>query len=266
MEEEPRQTTRFRLDIAYDGRPFSGWQTQASGDSVQDELQRALGAICPAITTLHGSGRTDAGVSALCQVAHFDAPPGWRMEGGEWLRALNTKLPATVRVMRCGTIQSHFHARFSALEKTYRYEIATSDVLPPLRHGLAWHQRELGAVENLAAVLKLYEGTHDFRAFSAKRHDGKDSGRDTERTLTTVTVTQHEEGTLAIYFRGTGFLYKMVRFLVGSAVYCVKGRISLEEMGRLLDGNEEAAKAPFCAPPDGLALVGVHYPDEFEIF
>ena len=266
MEENPGQTNRFRLDIAYDGRPFSGWQTQVSGDSVQDALHRALGSICPAITTLHGSGRTDAGVSALCQVAHFDAPPGWRMDGGEWQRALNTKLPPTIRVMRCGAIDSRFNAQYSALEKTYRYEIVTSEVLPPLRHGLAWHQREFGAVGDLAVALKLYEGTHDFRAFSAKRHDGKDKGRDTKRTLTTASVIADEDGSLVMYFRGNGFLYKMVRFLVGTAVYCVKGRISLEEMSQLLDGKDVGAKAPYCAPPDGLTLVAVHYPEAFEIF
>lgn len=266
MEEHPGQTRRFRLDIAYDGRPFSGWQTQASGDSVQDELCRAIGSICPAINTLHGSGRTDAGVSALCQVAHFDAPPGWRMNGDEWQRALNTKLPAAIRVMRCGAIASHFNAQFSALEKTYRYEIVTSDVLPPLRHGLAWHQREPGAIEDLAAALKLYEGTHDFRAFSAKRHDGKDKGRDTMRTLTVASVVVDEAGSWVMHFRGNGFLYKMVRFLVGSAVYHTKGRISLEEMSHLLDGRDIGAKAPYCAPPDGLTLVAVHYPEAFEIF
>ena len=266
MEEKITASCRFRLDLAYDGRPFSGWQSQATEDAVQDVVERALASICPAVTSVQGSGRTDAGVSALGQVAHFDAPADWRMDGGAWQRALNTKLPPAIRVMRCGAIAPHFHARFSALAKTYRYEIATGDVLPPLRHGLAWHQRDLGPVGDLAAVLALYEGTHDFGAFSAKRHDGKDEGRDNVRTITTARVTAKDDESLLLEFRGNGFLYKMVRFLVGSAVYCVKGRISFEEMRRLLQGNTGEDKAPYCAPADGLNLVGVHYPEEFDTY
>ena len=264
MEDESITPCRFRLDLAYDGRPFSGWQSQASDDAVQDVVERALASICPAITGVQGSGLTDAGVSALGQVAHFDAPADWRMDGGAWQRALNTKLPPAVRVMRCGAIDPRFHARFSALAKTYCYEIATGEVLPPLQHGLAWHQRGLGAEDDLATVLALYEGTHDFGAFSAKRHDGKDEGRDNVRTITTARVIATKDESILIEIRGNGFLYKMVRFLVGSAVYCVKGRISLEEMSRLLEGRAGDVRAPYCAPADGLTLAGVHYPEEFE--
>lgn len=263
--EETQKTSRFRLNLAYDGRPFSGWQSQASGDAVQDILQQALAAVCPAITSVQGSGRTDAGVSALEQVAHFDAPAAWRMKGDEWQRALNAKLPPSIRIMRCVPIDGTFHARFSAQEKTYRYEIATGDILPPLQNGLAWHQRGLGPVKDLAEILRLYEGTHDFRAFSAKRHDGKDEERDTVRTLSLAQVTPERDDLLILEFRGNGFLYKMVRFLVGSAVYCIKGRISPEELNRLLTGAGKEAKAPYCAPADGLTLVKVHYPEAFEI-
>lgn len=266
MEDKRTTFRRFRLELAYDGRPFSGWQSQASNDAVQDLVQRALASICPAVTGVQGSGRTDAGVSALAQVAHFDAPATWRMDGGAWQRALNTKLPPTIRVMRCGAIDPRFHARFSALTKTYRYHIAIGEVLPPLLHGLAWHQRDLGSPGELAAVLALFEGTHDFGPFSAKRHDGRDEGRDTVRTITTARLTASNEESLVLEFCGNGFLYKMVRFLVGSAVYCVKGRISREEMSRLLEGSTGERRAPYCAPADGLTLVGVDYPEEFEIF
>ncbi len=254
---------RFRLELAYDGRPFSGWQSQASDDAVQDHLQRALTAICPAVTTVQGSGRTDAGVSALAQVAHFDAPAASRMDGGAWQRALNTKLPPTIRVTRCAATDPQFHARFSALSKTYRYHIFTGEILPPLLHGLAWHQRGFASAEALAAVLALFEGTHDFGAFSAKRHDGRDEGRDTVRTITTARLTERGNDSLVLEFRGNGFLYKMVRFLVGSAVYCVRGRISRREMSRLLEGDTGETKAPYCAPADGLTLVEVDYPEEF---
>tara|TARA_R110000850_G_scaffold202967_26_gene329137 strand:- start:203 stop:769 length:567 start_codon:yes stop_codon:yes gene_type:complete len=188
------------------------------------------------------------------------------MNGGEWQRALNSKLPAAIRVMRCGEIEPEFHARFSALEKEYRYDIATDDVLDPLLSGLAWHRRGLSSGLDLGEVLSIYEGRHDFRSFSAKRHDGKDEERDTQRTLTLSSVEKLDAGVLQLRFRGNGFLYKMVRFLVGSAIYCVEGKISPDEMKVLLQGCDLEKKAPFCAPPDGLSLERVFYPPEFESF
>lgn len=260
------QTRRFRLDVAYDGRSFAGWQSQAGGDTVQDVLQAAILNSCPAASGVTGSGRTDAGVSAEQQVAHFDTPAGWSMRGGEWQRALNSQLPATIRAMRCGEIDSGFHARYSAVEKTYRYDIATGEVLPPLMAGLAWHRPGLGPSEKLQSVFDLFKGTHDFRAFSAKRHDGKDETRDTVRTISRAEITATDPDLLSIRVAGNGFMYKMVRFLVGTTVYCMNDTITHEEIRRLLGGSDKNAKAPFCAPPDGLSLVGVRYPGEFEIF
>lgn len=260
-----RNLRRFRLDLAYDGRPYLGWQSQPGGGAVQDAVERALRSICPAVVSAQGSGRTDAGVSAAGQVAHFDVPSDWRMDGEAWKRALNAKLPPTIRALRCGEADAAFHARFSAVEKTYDYSIATGDVLPPLRHGLAWHRRGLGPVEALAAILARYEGTHDFRAFSAKRHDGRDDDRNTLRTLHEASVrTATGSDELILRFRGDGFLYKMVRFLVGSAVHALLGRFPIEEMDRLLRGVDDGTKAPYCAPADGLVLVAVRYPEALE--
>ena len=132
---------RFKLVIAYDGRPFDGWQSQVSGNTIQDILLLGIRTICPAVKTVQGSGRTDAGVSAEGQVAHFDAPPEWRMGADEWRKALNTKLPATIRILSAQETGPDFHARFDAVGKHYRYRIVTSDVLPPLQVGLVWHRR-----------------------------------------------------------------------------------------------------------------------------
>ncbi|NRB73062.1 MAG: tRNA pseudouridine(38-40) synthase TruA [Verrucomicrobiales bacterium] len=261
------QKRRFRLDIAYDGRPFAGWQSQVGGNTVQDILLSELQSVCPEILTVQGSGRTDAGVCATGQVAHFDVSGDWRMNGGEWQRALNSKLPPAIRVMRCLEVSPEFHARFSAGGKLYRYDIVTGDVLPPLLHGLAWHRRGLEDLERLAEVLGLYVGTHDFRAFSANRNDGKDEGRDTVRDITLAEIEPEADGVpgrMRLRFRGNGFLYKMVRFLVGTAVYNLEGKISNEEMRVLLQGCEVEKKAPFCAPPDGLSLERVYYPESLE--
>lgn len=265
MEATIFQTRRFRLDLAYDGRPYSGWQSQPGGNAVQDVVEAALATICPQVASVQGSGRTDAGVCALRQVAHFDAPADWKMSGEAWRRALNTKLPPTIRALACGEVDPAFHARFSAVEKTYDYEIATGEVLPPLRHGLAWHQRGLGPADELAAILHRYVGLHDFRAFSAKRHDGYDEERNTTRDLAEASLRPLEAGEgYVLRFRGNGFLYKMVRFIVGTAVYVQRGRITLDDLDALLSGKDRVAKAPYCAPAAGLTLVGVRYPEIFE--
>lgn len=260
MEEEKTATRRFKLVLAYDGRPYDGWQSQASGNAVQDVLLRAMQAICPVVKTVQGSGRTDAGVCAEGQVAHFDTPGHWRMGGDEWRKALNAKLPATIRVLAAGEVAGDFHARFDAAGKHYRYRIVTGEALPPLLAGLAWHRRGLVGGERLGEVLKLYEGTHCFRAFAANRHDGKDETRDAERTLFAASVEERGESQLDLHFRGSGFLYKMVRFLVGTAVYCIEGRVSEDEIKTLLTG-QGPTKAPYCAPPDGLSLQSVSYPE-----
>jgi len=271
IENEEAGSKRFRLDLAYDGRPYLGWQSQVGGETVQDHLLAALRRLCPGIRTVQGSGRTDAGVSAAGQVAHFDAPPGWRMGRAEWRRGLNALLPPTIRVFGCGVAPPGFHARYSAQSKIYCYRVFTGEVLPPLEAGLAWHRRGFPA-EGFEAVLALYEGRHDFRAFSAKRHDGRDAERDTLRTILAASLERPSEGWLELRFHGDGFLYKMVRFLVGSAVLCQEGRIAPERLRSWLDsgtaggGGESDPGArrlgPFCAPPDGLSLERVLYPEQ----
>lgn len=266
MEISSTERKRFRMDLAYDGRPFSGWQSQAGGKTVQDSLLEAIQSICPDVSTIQGSGRTDAGVHAERQVAHFDAPADWRMNGSEWQKALNSKLPASVRIVLCGEVNPEFHSRFSALEKEYRYTIATGDVLHPLEVGVVWHQRNLSLGDEWEEILSLFQGNHDFRAFSANRNDGKDEDRDTNRTIFEASIDRLSPAKAIICFRGNGFLYKMVRFLVGTAVYCMRDRITQKEIAKLLEGEVRGRKAPYCAPPDGLVLYRVTYPQEFEIF
>jgi tRNA pseudouridine38-40 synthase len=250
---------RFRLLIAYDGRPFSGWQSQPGGNTIQDLLLDALRSICPEAGTIVGSGRTDAGVSAEGQVAHFDVPSTWSMEGEHWGKALNTKLPATIRVLEATEAAPDFHARFSAREKIYRYRIHTGPVLPPLLAGLAWHRHGTFPAESLRDFLALFEGEHDFRSFSANRNDGKDETLDTRRLITSARAETSTPGQIDIRFQGNGFLYKMVRFLVGTTVYGIEGRMDRSEVMDLLSGSEPDRKAPYCAPPDGLTLEKVLY-------
>ena len=253
---------RFKLTIAYDGRPFSGWQSQPDGNTVQDILLGALQSFCKEIGTVQGSGRTDSGVSADGQVAHFDAPGDWSMDAEAWLKALNTQLPREIRVMKSAEVDSEFHARFSALEKTYRYRLFTGPVLPPLLAGLAWHQRRVSDGTAVGEIIRVFEGEHDFRALSAKRHDGKDEERDTVRKISSARATEAAENLWELEFVGNGFLYKMVRFLVGASVQVATKALEPEALLKMLKSGEGVSQSMLCAPADGLRLVNVRYPQE----
>ncbi|MEM0898024.1 MAG: tRNA pseudouridine(38-40) synthase TruA [Verrucomicrobiota bacterium] len=246
---------RIKLIIAYDGRPFEGWQSQPSGRTVQDQMEEALGRIAKARISLHASGRTDTGVHALGQVAHFDAPPGSSMDAAAWKRALNANLPSTIRVMASERVLEDFHARFSVIKKTYRYEIDTGEVLQPLRAGLAWHYPQFVERERISDAIQCYLGEHDFAAFAANRGDGKDV--DSIRTIHEARLESRGE-TLILTFTGNGFLYRMVRLLTGSAMHCATGGEPVSWIMDLLEpgGGKHSSH---CAPADGLTLVNVDY-------
>ena len=251
---------RLKLIIAYDGRPFNGWQAQACGNTVQDHLHKALEETAKQPIKLQGSGRTDTGVHALAQVAHFDAPEDISMNPFNWVPALNTKLPATIRVMSCEEAADDFHARFNASGKIYHYDIATDPVLPPLKAGLAWHLPKLLDAAVLEEALNLYIGRHNFHAFAAYRgNEGPDM--DWHRTIKRAELEARDDG-YRITFEGDGVLYKMVRLLTGGAVHVAQGRMRLDDFSKLLDQHDVElphGKCPICAPADGLYLQQVLY-------
>jgi len=250
---------RLKLTIAYDGRPYSGWQSQPNGDTVQDRVQQALEDICKQPVKIHGSGRTDTGVHANGQIAHFDEPEGISINPYNWVPALNTKLPATIRIVECEEVPADFHARFGAKEKTYSYAISLQPVLHPLLAGCAWHLPRQLDPATLEEALSHYIGTHDFRAFAANRGNETEE-TDYVRTITRADFVRTDEGYLITY-TGNGFLYKMVRLLTGAAIQCAQGRLRLDDHYDLLrpDPATPLTKAPHCAPPDGLTLEQVVY-------
>lgn len=242
---------RLKLTIAYDGGPFSGWQSQANGRAVQDVLERALQKITGARVVVHGSGRTDSGVHALGQCAHVDvAGP---MTPAEWQRALNATLPPAIRIMRAQKAAADFHARFSAKGKTYRYLIRHTPVLPPHEVGRVWHFPQELDFAAFTRAASLFVGRHDFAAFTANRGNAP---LDTRRTIHRVTTAQ-KAGLWTVTFEGEGFLYKMVRMLTGAAVRVAQGREPLENLSARLQGA--APRWHHVAPADGLYLVKVFY-------
>lgn len=247
--------SRIRLTIAYDGRSFQGWQSQRGGNTIQDYIEAALLKVSGEALRITGSGRTDTGVHALGQVAHFDAPEPSNMNAEEWNRALNVNLPPTIRIIRASMVDDDFHARFGAKEKTYRYEIDMGPVLNPLRVYRAWHHPEKIDYEILRRACSVYIGEHNFASFAANRKDGKQIN--TVRTINTVDVAKCPDG-LSITFSGNGFLYKMVRLLVGAAVRVAEGREDQSWLEQMLK-SPGTLKCQYCASGEGLYLVEVVY-------
>jgi tRNA pseudouridine38-40 synthase len=243
---------RLKLIVAYDGAPFAGWQSQSHRNTVQDHLERAFEGVTGGAVRVHGAGRTDAGVHALAQCAHVDVlkflPPD------RWIKALNALLPPAIRVLRCRNVSKHFHARLSGKGKIYRYRIWSAPILPPFEHRRAWHIVEPLDLKTLKSAAKHFVGIHDFASFAANRGKPEPS---TIRTINSVRVRQ-KGPCVTIEFDGDGFLYKMVRLMVGTLVKCALGKMSIEEItSRLHSGKVGSAR--FVVPAEGLYLVRVRY-------
>jgi len=244
---------RLRLVVAYDGRPFRGWQSQAGGDAVQDRLEQAFMRVGGQRVVVHGSGRTDAGVHALGQVAHADVPRDF-LPPTKWHAALNANLPHEIRVLRCTRAPADFEARFQARGKTYLYRIHVGPIFPPLEIGRAWHVPGPLDLSVLRACAHRLTGRHDFAGFAANRGHPPTS---TIRTLREIRVTARGP-LLTLRFTGDGFLYKMVRLLTGTLIRCALGRMAPGYLDTLLAGGGQP-KTHFQAPADGLYLVRVLY-------
>src|SRR5438270_8992453 len=180
---------RLKFSVAYDGEAFAGWQSQLHRKTVQDELERAFRKISGRHVRVHGAGRTDAGVHALAQCAHVDLPDR-RLIPKQWLSALNSLLPPTIRVLKARYVSDRFHARFSAKKKVYRYRIWNAPILPPLEVNRAWHVTRPLDVDLVATAAKTFLGRHDFAGFAANRGKSiKQAGRSQDEANTVRTIS-----------------------------------------------------------------------------
>ena len=243
---------RLKLIIAYDGAPFAGWQSQSHHNTVQDHLERAFERVTGEAVRIHGAGRTDAGVHALAQCAHVDVLK--LLPADRWVKALNALMPSAIRVLRCRYVSQDFHARFSAKGKIYRYRIWTAPILPPFEYRRAWHIARPLDINILKSAAKHFVGTHDFAGFAANR--GKPE-KSTIRAINSVRV-RLKGPCISVEFDGDGFLYKMVRFMVGALVKCAIGKMHVEDITVRLKSSEPGS-ARFAAPAEGLFLVRVRY-------
>jgi tRNA pseudouridine38-40 synthase len=263
----------WKLTLAYDGTDFQGWQIQPGLPTIQGELQAALGRVTGESPLPQGSGRTDAGVHALAQVASFalraPIPPD------NLLRALNRTLPPSIRVSKASTARSAFHARHSTIAKTYEYRILRAVNSPPFLARYVYACSWPLSFDALQAAASLFLGEHDFLSFAATDPDlGSRSSdqptnlmqdqKETVRKIFSSTWEQHstEAGELLVYrIRGNAFLHHMVRNLVGTMIDVGRGQLALEEIPRILAARSRSKAGP-TAPARGLFLHSVDYPPE----
>ena len=244
--------TRYRMTVAYDGTAYAGWQIQPGNPTVQAALEAAVQGITGEAPKLHGSGRTDQGVHAHGQVAHFDLQKPLDCE--VLLKGLNALLPADIRVFRVQRAAADFHARRSAVRKEYRYLIWNSRIPDPSLRLYRTHVRHPLDVQAMQAAARLLVGRHDFAAMAA--NPNREVGS-TIRTLSRLSVTRrgHE---ILIRAESDGFLYKMVRSLAGLLIRVGEGAVPPRQVAEILASRLRTARVP-TAPPEGLFLWKVWY-------
>ena len=242
-----------KLTIAYRGTEFSGWQRQTAKRTVQGCIEDALEKIWGEKIRLQGSGRTDTGVHALGQVASFNAR---RLHADAVLRrALNANLPRDVRIMKCRLVSPAFHARFDAMGKTYRYLIWNHLVQDPFTLDTHWHVPRPLDLPAMRRAARLLLGRRDFASFTSNPGYERES---TVRTMRRVSVAR-DGAVVAFHFTAEGYLYRMVRNLVGALAKVGQGKITVDDFGKILRACSRS-EAPATAPACGLYLMNVTYP------
>ncbi len=249
---QPRAGRNVKLLVEYDGTRFGGWQTQANAPSVQSALQEAVFGVTGDRVHVQGAGRTDAGVHARGQAANFFTMSAIACEALP--DALNAHLPPDVAVLSAQEVASDFHAQYSALGKTYLYRILNRRARSPLERDRAWLVRRPLDVLAMREGARPLIGTHDFRAFAVEVPKDKN----TVRTVKTVDIDFHPPY-VEIRVGGDGFLYKMVRTLVGTLALVGHGRLPADEVPRILASGRRKHAGP-TAPAGGLYLMEVWYP------
>lgn len=247
----------YKLTITYDGTNYNGWQSQPNAISIQEHIQNALKKILHKDKViLHGSGRTDTGVHARAQIAHFKCTKEIDLERLQM--ALNGLLPRDIRILKAEKAEEMFHARYSAMGKIYHYHIYLDRIVDPFRRLYCWHMWRPIDLDLLKKSADCFVGTHDFTSFANESSSGS-AAKNPVRTIHRLDICE-EMGGIRLEFEGNGFLYKMVRNIVGTIVDVATFRRPFEDIEMIFNAKDRG-KASLAAPARGLFLVKVHYPD-----
>ena len=242
----------IKLTIEYDGKDFNGWQKQPDKLNIQGNIESAIEQITGEKVELHASGRTDAGVHALGQVANFKTNSDLPIE--KFPIAINTKLKRSIRIIKAEEVDENFHSRLSCKKKTYRYVINNSPIASAIYRNLETHIPQKLDIEKIKQAVKYFEGEHDFKAFKASGTSSKSS----VRIIYKAEVIEADNNRIYIELTGSGFLYNMVRIISGTLVDVGLGKTKPEQIADIiLSGNRELAGKTL--PPNGLFLLKVEY-------
>jgi tRNA pseudouridine38-40 synthase len=250
----------IKLTISYDGANFHGWQIQPGLPTIQGSLNDATRIITQENIVVHGASRTDSGVHAVGQVAHFKTLS--RLPAAEFQRALNALLPPAIRIVEAEEVGPEFHSRWLAQAKTYRYRIYRGAVLPPFDFGRALHYPWPLDLDAMVVAARQFEGEHDFTSFAASSgSEEEDGGRNMVRVIHSSEIVRAgacEE--IEYRVRGRSFLRYMVRKIVGTLIEVGKGRLAVSDISRIFEMRDRSSSGP-TVPPEGLYLVSLEYPD-----
>ena len=241
----------IKLTIEYDGKDFNGWQKQPTKLNIQGEIERAIEQITGEKVDLIASGRTDAGVHSLGQIANFKTESKLQIE--KFPVALNSKLKKSIRIQNAEEVEENFHSRYSCKQKTYRYIINNSKEGSAIYRNLEYHMPIKLDVKSMEKAIKYFEGEHDFKGFKASGTSSKNSVRKIYKA-----EIKKDGDRILIELTGSGFLYNMVRIIAGTIVEVGLGKIKPEDIPNIIE-SKDRTKAGKTLPPYALYLVKVEY-------
>lgn len=253
MECNTENTRNIKMVIAYDGTNYHGFQRQKNALAIQEVLEDIMSPIFGHRVWIIGSGRTDTGVHARGQTINFTTTS--RIPVEKMPIAVNSRLPRDIAVLSAEEVSADFHSRYSAEEKTYVYQLLVSECPDPFAVPYVWQIKKPLRLDLMQDALNVIVGTHDFSSFEASGS----TVRDPVRTIYEATLTEEGENRITVRFRGNGFLYHMVRNLVGTLVDVGLGRTTVEGFRAILEAHDRRC-AGITAPPQGLFLENVRYP------
>ncbi len=245
-------TTNFKLVIEYDGAPFSGWQVQTDRSTVQGELEKNLGLMLNQSIRLTGSGRTDAGVHALGQVANFHADTS--LSCTRIQKGINALIKGPLVIRNCMVVDNDFNARFDAISKEYSYHILNQEDPVAIKRGYLWHIKKPLDLSPIKECCRILTGLHDFKSF-----EGAGSPRHhTRREVFSASFENRGDSRLLFKIEANGFLRFMVRNIVGTLVDVGLLKLTVQDFSTILKAKDRSLAGP-TAPPQGLFLVRVNY-------
>ena len=256
MEYNAEHTRNIKMIVAYDGTNYHGFQRQKNALAIQEVLESTMSPIFGHSVWVIGSGRTDTGVHARAQTINFTTTS--RIPVEKMPIAVNSRLPRDIAILSAEEVDADFHSRFSAEEKTYAYQLLISECPDPFVVPYVWQVKKPLKLDLMRDALDIVVGTHDFSSFEASGS----AVRDPVRTIYEATLTEEGAGRVTIRLRGNGFLYHMVRNIVGTLVDVGLGRTSVEGFRHILEAHDRRL-AGVTAPPQGLFLENVRYPKKY---